>query len=365
MPWSTSRPERALRLCASCAIAAAVVLGGGPAAAAESRPKQAGVKNAAMPAKAAAAELRPEVEAFAVEFAERHGAPASEVRAVLREARVQQSILRAMSAQSTARPWHRYRPIHVNPERIAGGVRFWNQHAELLARAERDYGVPAELIVATIGIETIYGGFTGTHRVLDALVTLAFDFPRRAEFFRGELEQFLLLARDGVLDPLRMRGSFAGAMGVPQFMPSSFQRFAVDFDGDGRRSLWQGVADSIGSVANYYRAFGWETGEPVVIAASVEGSGHEALAQKGIEPSLKADAFREAGVTPAEDLRDRGAAMLVLESENGPLYFLGLRNFYVITRYNRSVNYAMSVHQLAQEILAARGGVVASSRRQD
>ena len=299
-------------------------------------------------------ELRPEVEAFIVEMSEKHGIGRPELRLIMRQARVQQSILRAMSAQSTARPWHRYRPLYVNAERIAKGVRFWGEHGELLARAEREYGVPAEIIVATIGVETVYGSFTGTHRVLDALTTLAFDFPRRAEFFRGELEQFLLLVRDRVLDPLRMKGSYAGAIGVPQFMPSSFQRYAIDFDGDGQRNLWDGMADSIGSVANYYRSFGWQTGEPVIVPATVAGEGYLALAEQGIEPVLKIETLREAGVTPQQDLGERGAAMLVLEAEAGPQYLLGLNNFYVITRYNRSVNYAMSVYELAREIRLAR-----------
>lgn len=299
-------------------------------------------------------ELRPEIEAFVAELSGKHGMSQESLRLVLREARVQPSILRAMSAQSTARPWHRYRPLYVNPERIAGGVRFWRQHEQLLARAEREYGVPAEIIVSTIGVETVYGSYTGTHRVLDALTTLAFDFPRRAEFFRGELEQFLLLARDRVVDPLRMKGSYAGAMGVPQFMPSSFQRYAIDFDGDGQRNLWDGVADAIGSIANYYRVFGWQTGEQVVLPATVEGAGYLALAEKGIEPVLTADVFKEAGVTMQEDLGERGAAMLVLEGAGGQLHLLGLKNFYVITRYNRSTNYAMSVYELAQAIRSAR-----------
>ncbi|RPI42054.1 MAG: lytic murein transglycosylase B, partial [Betaproteobacteria bacterium] len=255
-------------------------------------------------------ELRPEIEAFIAEMHEKHGIGRPELRLIMRQARVQASILRAMSVQSTARPWHRYRPLYVNSERIARGVRFWREHAAALERAEREYGVPAEIIVATIGVETVYGSFTGTHRVLDALTTLAFDFPRRAEFFRGELEQFLLLVRDRVLDPLRMQGSYAGAIGVPQFMPSSFQRYAVDFDGDGQRNLWDGVIDSIGSVANYYRSFGWQAGEPVIVPAAVEGEGYQALADQGIEPVLKIEQLRAAGVTPAQDLGERGAALL-------------------------------------------------------
>lgn len=362
MQWSMSLPDLPKRLACALGAALLVVAGGGVVAAEKAAASKKTTASGKAPA-SAPIELRPEVEAFIAELGDKHGMAHAELRSILQQARVQQSILRAMSAQTTARPWHRYRPIYVNPERIAGGVRFWNQHADLLLRAEREYGVPAELIVATIGVETVYGGYTGTHRVLDALTTLAFDFPRRAEFFRGELEQFLLLARDGVLDPLKMRGSYAGAMGVPQFMPSSFQRYAIDFDGDGRRTLWEGMADSIGSVANYYRTFGWQSGEPVVIRASVEGTGYLELSEKGIEPALKAEAFKEAGVTPQEDLGDRGAAMLVLQDVSGPVHYLGLNNFFVITRYNRSVNYAMSVHQLAQEIRSARETALASSMR--
>lgn len=298
--------------------------------------------------------LRPEIEAFVQDMNLRHGMGSAELRLILRQARVQPDILRAMSAQATPRPWHRYRPSFVNAERIAGGVRFWNRHAELLARAEREYGVPAEIVVATIGVETVYGSYTGSHRVLDALTTLAFDFPRRADFFRGELEQFLLLVHEGVLDPLRMRGSYAGAMGVPQFLPSSFRDYAVDFDGDGNRKLWDGAADSIGSVANYYRSFGWQAGRPIAVPAKVEGQGYVVLAEQGIEPRFDAQALTQAGVTPLADIGADTMAMLVLEGSSGNEYWLGLNNFYMITRYNRSVNYAMSVFQLARAIRNAR-----------
>jgi membrane-bound lytic murein transglycosylase B len=302
---------------------------------------------------AAPAPLRPEVDAFVDEVVAKHGLVREDVRRILTQARVQRDILRAMSMQSTARPWHRYRPLYVNPDRIAGGVRFWRENAELLARASREHGVPEEIIVATIGVETIYGRYMGTHRVLDALTTLAFDFPRRAEFFRGELEQFLLLARDGVLDALAVRGSYAGAIGIPQFMPSSYQRFAVDFDGDGRIRLVDGMADAIGSVANYYRVHGWVTGAPVVLAATVEGDGADALVELGIEPQLTPERLKAAGVMAAWRDGAGPAALLKLEAVTGPQYWLGMKNFYVITRYNRSVNYAMSVHELAQEIRAA------------
>jgi membrane-bound lytic murein transglycosylase B len=298
--------------------------------------------------------LRPEIEAFIADMNTRHGMGSAELRLILRQARVQPEILRAMSAQATPRPWHRYRPSFVNADRIAGGVRFWNRHAALLARAESEYGVPAEIVVATIGVETVYGSYTGNHRVLDALTTLAFDFPRRAEFFRTELEEFLLLVRDGTLDPLQMRGSYAGAMGVPQFLPSSFRNYAVDFDGDGRRTLWDGAADSIGSVANYYRSFGWQRGGAIAVPARVQGEGYAALAQQGIEPRFDAEALAQAGVEPLEPIGSDTAAMLMLEGAAGNEYWLGLNNFYMITRYNRSVNYAMAVFQLAREIRAAR-----------
>jgi membrane-bound lytic murein transglycosylase B len=305
--------------------------------------------------------LRPEIEAFVQEMNLRHGLGTAELRLILRQARVQPDILRVMSAQASPRPWHRYRASFDNAQRIAGGVRFWNRNAELLARAEREYGVPAEIIVATIGVETVYGNHTGSHRVLDALTTLAFDFPRRAEFFRGELEQFLLLVHEGEVDPLRMRGSYAGAMGVPQFMPSSFRSYAVDFDGDGSRTLWDGAADSIGSVANYYRSFGWQAGQPIAVPAKVEGQGYVALAQQGIEPRFEAQALAQAGVLPLADIGADTAAMLVLEGSSGNEYWLGLNNFYMITRYNRSVNYAMSVFQLAREIRSARESLASDS----
>jgi membrane-bound lytic murein transglycosylase B len=301
-------------------------------------------------------ELRPQVEAFIAEMTEKHGLARAQLRALMQQARLQRDILRAMSAQTTARPWHRYRPLYVNAERIAGGVRFWDTHVDWLTRAEREFGVPAEIIVATIGVETIYGTYTGTHRVLDALTTLAFDFPRRADFFRTELEQFLLLARDRVVDPLSIKGSYAGAIGIPQFLPSSYQRYAVDFDGNGRISLSTSVADAIGSVANYYRSFGWQEGRAIAVKAKVAGEEHLALAEQGIEPRFDSDALMQAGVTPVADIGQERVALLVLEGDAGAEHWLGLNNFYMITRYNRSVNYAMSVYQLAREIRAARDG---------
>ncbi|HSD61723.1 MAG TPA: lytic murein transglycosylase B [Burkholderiales bacterium] len=298
---------------------------------------------------------RPEVQAFIVEMAERHGFEPGMLQDTLAGARFQASIIRAVTTPGTARPWHEFRANFVNAQRIGGGLGFWDENESSLARAEAEYGVPAEIIVAVIGVETLYGSRMGSHRVLDALYTLAFDYPQRADFFRGELEQFLLFVRDNGGDPGRPRGSYAGAMGIPQFMPSSVRSYAVDFDGDGRLDLWQGATDSIGSVAHYLHVFGWQPGEPVMARAEVSGGDVEALVAEGIKPQRTVEELAVAGVVPLEPLPgDRKAALIRLEGAEGAEYWLVLDNFYVITRYNRSQNYATAVYQLAGEIRALR-----------
>lgn len=299
-----------------------------------------------------------DLQSFVQEMVERHGFSRHALERLLRETRFLNSIIRAMDAPATALPWHEFRPRHVNDARFEGGLRFWGEHAALLERAAAEYRVPPEIIVATIGIETLFGRNTGRVNVLDALTTLAFGYPRRAAFFRGELEQFLLLARENGWAPDNVRGSFAGAIGVPQFLPSSYRKYAVDFDGDGRRDL-RGVADAIGSVANYYREFGWRMGEPVVIPADVGESAIDPLLAAGIAPHLAVGEFRKRGVLPLEAVDDGAlAALIAVETEIGPRYFLALNNFYVITRYNRSINYAMTVHELATTLRQLRGRVV-------
>lgn len=307
-----------------------------------------------------AAQLRPEVNVFIGEMVERHGFEQAELARIFRTAQFQPAIIRAISQPSTARPWHEYRPMFVNARRTAGGVIFWNNHAATLEQAHKEYGLPEEIVTAVIGVETIYGAQTGKHRVLDALVTLAFDYPRRAEFFRDELEQYLLLTREQGTDALNLRGSYAGAIGIPQFMPSSYRRYAIDFDGDGRKELLHSPADAIGSVANYLKVFGWEAGQAVVMRAQISGEGYQEALAAGIKPGLTLAQMKQLGVTPlvqTTDLAgDRLAALFVLESKDGPEYWLGFNNFYVITRYNRSTYYAMSVLQLAEAIRAARNG---------
>jgi membrane-bound lytic murein transglycosylase B len=299
--------------------------------------------------------FRPEVQAFIAEMAERHGFDPSLLGETLARAQFQSSIIRAVTTPATARPWREFRPIFVNAQRIGGGLGFWDENEATLERAEAYYGVPAEIIVAVIGVETLYGSRLGGHRVLDALYTLAFDYPRRADFFRSELENFLLFTRDNGSDPGLPRGSYAGAMGIPQFMPSSVRRYAVDFDGDGRIDLWERPADSIGSVAHYLHTFGWRAGEPVMVRAEAGAEAAEALVAEGVKPQRTVEELMAAGVVPWEPLPgDRRAALIRLEGAKGPEYWVVLENFYVITRYNPSQNYATAVFQLAQEIRALR-----------
>ena len=304
--------------------------------------------------------LRIEYEAFADELIEKHGLDRAALRSLLAQIKPQPSIIRAMNAPSTSLPWHAFRKSHVDTLRISGGVKFWAQHALTLARAVRDYGVPEEIITATIGIETHYGGYTGDFRILDALATLAFDYPKRAAFFRDELEQFVLMGREAALDLTRLRGSYAGAMGMPQFMPSSYRKYAVDFDGDGKRNLWSSVPDVIGSVANYYKLHEWQPGEAVVAPARVSATPDAALTDD-ITPKTPIGEFRKLGIlAPAEVSDDALAALLPLETESGTEYWFGFKNFYVITRYNRSTNYAMAVYEIAQGIKARVKGDLAA-----
>lgn len=302
--------------------------------------------------------LDPEVQAFADEMIERHGFERAALEKTLRETRFLGSIIKAMDAPATALPWHEFRARHITDARIKAGLQFWAEHQALLEKAAAEYRVPAEMIVSTIGVETIFGRRTGTIGVLDALTTLAFGYPRRAAFFRGELEQFLLLARENDIPLTGLKGSFAGAIGIPQFMPSSYRKYAVDFDGDGIRDLRR-VADAIGSVANYYRQFGWRAGETVIVPVDVGDSPLDAMLAGGILPHLAVAEYRKRGVIPLEPVADDvNAALFTVQSEAGPRYWLGLNNFYVITRYNRSINYAMAVHELATALRRQRMATV-------
>ena len=298
----------------------------------------------------------PQVQAFINEMVARHGFSKQELEKVFSQAQRSDSILEAMSRPAEKKlAWYEYRKIFLTQSRIEGGVAFWNQHAQVLAQAEKAYGVDAQVIVAIIGVETRYGGNTGKYRVLDALTTLAFDYPPRSKFFRGELEQYLLLARADHIDLLNTKGSYAGAMGYGQFIPSSYQHYAVDFDQDGKRDLWNSPMDIVGSVANYLHEHGWDPGATVTIRASVTGNRYESVIEKGLKPETPVKKLRSDGITPSKPLPDDTlAALISLEQPNGPEYWLGLNNFYVITRYNHSPLYAMAVYQLSEEIRQAR-----------
>ena len=295
---------------------------------------------------------RPEVRAFIQEMSVKHGLDADALSTLFEQAHSQSSIIELMKRPAEGKPWHVYRKIFLTPERIAGGVDFWRDHQNALSKAEQLYGVPAEIIVAIIGVETRYGGNTGGHKVLEALSTLAFDFPERAAFFRKELENYLLLTREEGINPLSLQGSYAGAMGLAQFMPSSYRAYAVDFDGDGQRDLWNNTYDAIGSVANYLAKHRWQPGAPIATSAQVSGDQYLALISTKIgKPGSSVAALRRHGVNPQGAFDEKTLAMLLqLKGQNGLEYWLGFYNFYVITRYNRSPLYAMAVYQLSQEI---------------
>ncbi|HMM78023.1 MAG TPA: lytic murein transglycosylase B [Gammaproteobacteria bacterium] len=299
------------------------------------------------------------VAGFVADMHARHGFDASTLNTLFARAQRLDGVLAAISKPAEYKPWHAYRPIFLTRSRIDQGVAFWNEQAPILAAAEQKTGVPAEIIVAIIGVETAYGRNTGSYRVLDALATLAFHYPKRAPFFRSELENFLLLAREEHVDPMTPTGSYAGAMGLPQFMPSSFRRYAVDFDADGHRDIWRNPRDAIGSVGNYLEAHGWRAGEPIAVpAAQSDANAREVRDAVDLKYTIAQYAMR--GVRPLEQIgaqyAEVPAVLLGYESSaTATEYWLGLRNFYAITRYNRSPKYALAVFQLADAIARARG----------
>ena len=292
------------------------------------------------------------IDAFVDYTAQTYGVDPAQVRAVLAQAQTKQPIIDAMNRPAEAvRKWHEYRPIFINDARINGGIAFYREHRDALERVSMQTGVPAEMIVAIIGVETSYGRVTGNYRVLDALYTLAFDFPKRAPFFAGELAQlFALKKEEPQLDLLALKGSYAGAMGLGQFMPSSYRLWAKDGDGDGRRDLLTHLPDVFASIANYFVVHGWERDAPVV-ARAIREAGAADFTPETWDPvyplaDLAARGYRPQPGQPVVE----GATLLSLDGDAGKEYWLAYRNFYVITRYNRSPMYSLSVHQLAQAI---------------
>ena len=301
------------------------------------------------PAQAAYAK-RPEVKAFIRDMAQRHGFVERELTFMFSRVKREESILQSIRPPDKPRSWQEYRDLFVNDRRVALGAEYWSAHGAQLSRAQREFGVPAEYILAIIGIETYYGRNMGRWRVVDALTTLAFDYPPRSPYFRDELEQYLLLSRDLGFDVFSVRGSYAGAIGIPQFMPGSQRRFAVDFDGDGAVDLRRNPADAIGSVANFLKQHGWQPGAAVMLEARVEGEAWRAYADGSIEPKHRLADLKRAGAqfaAPADLDGALGALVELATPERASEYRVALQNFYVLTRYNRSALYAAAVADLA------------------
>lgn len=297
----------------------------------------------------------PEAQAFIADMETRHGFDGGYLKSLFRHVQPNGAVLKAIQppASPGAKSWQAYRSRFVEPRRIAAGLAFWHRHGATLAKARALHGVPEEIVTAIIGIETIYGRNTGKFKVMEALATLAFDYPPRADLFRRELESLLLLARDEDRNPLSYRGSYAGAIGLPQFLPSSIRRFAVDFDGNGRVDLAASPEDAIGSVASFLQAHGWQPEEPIALPTQV-GSDVAPLIEEGIKPRRLPTEMLPFGVVAA-GAPDKPAALIDLATPDTPTeYWLGYENFYVITRYNRSSFYAMAVCQLAEALRAAR-----------
>jgi membrane-bound lytic murein transglycosylase B len=298
---------------------------------------------------------RADIRDFASRAATRTGNSVEQVLSLLAQAEPQDSILEAMARPAeSVLPWWQYRERFLKTRRIDDGLAFWDSHAELLHAVESERGVPAEYLVAILGVETNYGRVIGRYRVLDALATLAFEYPSRASYFRSELEEFLLLVQEDGLDPLATKGSYAGAMGAPQFMPSSVRRYAVDAAGKGRRDLWHDWPDVLSSIANFLAAQGWRPGEPVLAETHRDGEADDPLAFR----LLLADtlgAIRSRGYAVETGQPDSAQALLVpAEQADAMSWRVGFNNFYVITRYNRSPRYAMAVHDLAQALRDGR-----------
>lgn len=301
---------------------------------------------------------QPEVRQFIEAMVTQHGFVRRELQTLFRKAEYRPDIIRAMTppAEAPARSWQTYRAMFVNPQRIDAGLRFRERNMAALQRAASEFGVPEEIILAIIGVETVYGRNMGRYRVIDALSTLAFDFPRRAEFFRAELESFLLFSRESNIDVLSLRGSYAGAIGMPQFMPGSYRRFAVDYDGDGRTDLIESPADAIGSVANFLKSHGWSPGQPVAFKASVEGDAWKKLVEAGVKPAWRVADLPAQGITIALQVAggpapDALATLVDLETPGqATVFWVGLQNFYALTRYNRSSFYAIAVLEFSQAL---------------
>ena len=295
---------------------------------------------------------RVDVKNFIKNFSIQHKVPEASLITLFENVKRQDQVLEAIQRPAEKKKnWQQYRKIFITDKRVSQGIQFWSENAQILAAAERHYGVPPEIIVAIIGVETFYGKYKGKYPVLDSLVTLGFDYPPRQNFFRSELEQFLLLTYEENLDPQAIKGSYAGAMGKSQFISSSYRHYAIDFDEDGRRDLWDSNEDAIGSVANYFKMHGWISNAPVAVSVVVHGDSYKELVAKGMKPSTQFVSLSEFGVEVEDESNFiEKVALLEFVNDRANEYWAGFNNFYVITRYNHSHMYAMAVYQLSQKI---------------
>lgn len=295
---------------------------------------------------------RQDVQAFISEMVKKHDWDRQSLVELFDATNLRPAIIGALDKPSTSRAWYQFHPSFLTPQKIRSGVAFWRKHEAWLTKAHGKYGVPEEIIVAIIGVETDYGRNLGRYRAMDALATIAFDYPRRGEYFRQELEQLLLLAREENIDPLDLQSSYAGALGWPQFMPGSFRKYAVDFDGDGRRDIWRNSADVIGSIAYYFAKFGWQRDGLIAVEANAHRAAVDALAADRFNLNHSVADLQALGVTTQHALAgDQSALVFNLETAPGQFQpWIGLNNFYVITRYNKSINYAQTVFRLSQQL---------------
>ena len=295
---------------------------------------------------------RNDVQKFLDEFSKKNKYSKSSLDELFKNVTKQTQVLEAIQSPAEKKKnWQQYRKIFITDKRIQEGLVFWTENAQILAAAERKYGVPPEIIVAIVGVETFYGRYKGKFPVLDSLVTLGFDYPPRQKFFRSELEEFLLLTLEEQMDPLKIKGSYAGAMGKSQFISSSYREYAVDFNEDGVRDLWDSNEDVIGSVANYFKRHGWRKNDIITVPAEVEGDGYKTLLSKGLKPVASVSQLHQYGVQAEHNATaEQAVALLEFKNDQDDEYWLGFNNFYVITRYNHSHMYAMAVYQLSQQI---------------
>lgn len=291
------------------------------------------------------------VDKFINKMVEEHQFEQAELAVLFDSVELQPKIIEAMTRPAEGMPWYKYRKIFMRDSRIQGGVKFWQDNQQSLTAMQQLYGVPAEIIVAIIGVETLYGERTGGHRVIDALATLGFDYPKRSKFFLSELENFLILCREEKMNPLEPVGSYAGAMGMPQFMPSSYRNFAADYENDGKRDIWRNPADAIASVANYFAKHHWKAGEDIAFPVTATGDQYKQALSKGLKPDIKTAQLKALHVQLPEQIADDELLKLLsFEQEKGHDLWVGLENFYVITRYNHSPLYALAVFQLSQAV---------------